>query len=151
MLSSFLTLLTPDYHNRNWKTVHYCRWITWRDQKFIVRKKTCWTENHVFFLFVLYPIMVPSGPSDPTFTQRATKSRLLSRNVLCCFKNTLLYPPFWNSEFALLWWVDGWMGGWMGGWVVIFYPLRFPLFSSMISSKMCWFQKCEKKVDTPHR
>ena len=35
----------------------------------------------------------------------------------------------------------GWMGGWVDGWMAIFYPLRFSLFSSMLTSNMCLFQK----------
>ena len=40
---------------------------------------------------------------------------------------------------------------WMGGWVVIVYPLRFSLFSSMITSNMCLFQKLAWKLYTPFR
>ena len=43
-----------------------------------------------------------------------------------------------STEF---WWVNGWMDGWMDRWVVIFYPLGFSLFSTIITSKMSWFQK----------
>ena len=46
-----------------------------------------------------------------------------------------------SEIFEIFYCVDGWVGGWVDGWGVIFCPLRFSLFSSMLTSNMCLFQK----------
>ena len=50
-------------------------------------------------------------------------------------------PPFWNPRKPLL-------SGWVGGWVVIFWVLWFSSFSSIITSKMRWFQIWCQKLST---
>ena len=45
-----------------------------------------------------------------------------------------------GQKFLLIGWMGGWVGGLVCSWMEIIYPLRFSSNSSMLTSKICWFQ-----------